>query len=525
MVLLATTLVVMSCSTVENAPADITIETTSSVPGTETTTSSMTEKESSDSAADPVHSDVHLEWTEAELSGSFVGDLYATEDGFVAYGFAHRTGAWASQDGVHWTPRDLLFEADSDELAVHHLTAGGPGYVAIGSDPATPTGDDHPAVWISDDGFDWERHDLVIESPHLGRFAEVNVMSVMGGPDGRLILVGRMDPPDGGFDEHEFVVWTSRDGLDWSLQTESFPPGSYIDDPVYVTSHGFIVNGYVEGGGSGEAAWLSADGERWDELSLDFTGEESYETAVIGGSTRRVVSWDDRILIVAGTPDGIGLWVSDDGGDWTALSPDPAISHTDESIIWIDDVTAGPAGIAMTGRFEPRPPEPQPLSPASVEKGQRVLTVDFEAETLTVTDLGDGEVLLEIGLEDAESVTRIDDESLTVIDPETGEELISVTHEEWDRALEGAGLIEPVFEEAQPAPMLWFSPDGEYWTVVDVNETFGTDHTPSEVVVGGESVLFKWSGLELTGYEEKEITGELEDPPAVIWVAKLVGAP
>jgi hypothetical protein len=176
----------------------------------------------------------------------------------------------------------------------------------------------------------------------------------------------------------------------------------------------------------------------------------------------------------------------------------------------------------MTGRYEPRPPEPQPVT---FEKGQRFLTVDFEAGTLTVTDVGDGEVLLEIGLEDAELVIRTDEQTLTVIDPESGEELISVTHEEWDRALEDAGLVVPEFEESGLVPMIWFSPDGENWTVVDVNETFGTDHPPTEVVVGSESVLVKWSGLELTGYEEDETTGKLEDPPDLIWAAKLVGAP
>lgn len=525
--LLACALVVISCSGVENTPGDAPIETTSSAAGTETTTSSMTEAKPSDSAADLVHSDVHLEWTEAELSGTtFVDHLLATEDGFVAYSFAHGAGAWTSQDGVHWTPRDLVVEADPDELAVYSLTVGGPGYVAVGSDQWNmSTGEHNDVVWISDDGFDWQRHDLVAEGPPLGRFAEISLMSVVGGPDGRLILVGRMDPPEGAFDEHEFVVWTSHDGLEWSLQSDPFPPGSYIDDPVYATSLGFIANGFVESGDSGEVAWLSVDGQQWEQLSLDFTGEESYETAVIGGSTHRVVSWDDRILTVAGTSNGVSLWASSDDLTWTALTPSPALSHTPDLLVRIDDVVAGPAGIIMTGQYEPRPPEPQPLSPASVQKGQRVVTVDFEAGTLTVTDVGDGEVLLEIGLEDAESVTRTDEQTLTVIDPESGEELISVTHEEWDRALEDAGLVVPEFEESRPVPMMWFSPDGESWTVVDAEQTFGTDHPPTEVVVGSESVLVKWSGLELTGYEEDEVTGEFEDPPDLIWVAKLVGAP
>ena len=522
-VLLAPALVVMSCSGVEDAPADMPIQTTT-VADTETTTSSMTEKESSDSPADPVRSEVLLEWTQAELSGTtFVDHLLTTENGFVAYSFAPGAGAWTSQDGVQWTPRDLVFEGDSDELAVYSLTVGGPGYVAVGSDQWNMSSGEHnDVVWISDDGFDWQRHDLVTESPPLGRFAEISLMSVVGGPDRRLILVGRMDPEDGAFDEHEFVVWSSQDGLEWSLHSDPFPPGSYIDDPVYVTPRGFITNGYIEGADSGEVAWLSVDGQQWEQLTLSFTGEASPETAVIRGTTRRVVSWDDRILTVAGTPDGIGLWVSDDGGTWTALDPSPALSHTPDLLVRIDDVAAGPAGIVMTGRYEPRPPEPQPVT---VEKGQRFLTVDFEAGTLTVTDVGDGEVLLEIGLEDAELVIRTDEQTLTVIDPESGEELISVTHEEWDRALEDAGLVVPEFEESGLVPMIWFSPDGENWTVVDVNETFGTDHPPTEVVVGSESVLVKWSGLELTGNEEDETTGKLEDPPDLIWAAKLVGAP
>jgi hypothetical protein len=43
-------------------------------------------------------------------------------------------------------------------------------------------------------------------------------------------------------------------------------------------------------------------------------------------------------------------------------------------------------------------------------------------------------------------------------------------------------------------PVLWFSPDGQRWTGVGLQEAFGVDDFPTEVVVGEDTIILRWSG-------------------------------
>lgn len=112
---------------------------------------------------------------------------------------------------------------------------------------------------------------------------------------------------------------------------------------------------------------------------------------------------------------------------------------------------------------------------------------------------------------------RHDEEgSITVLDSETGESLITIAAQEFERVRDEAYTAsgqEYDSANAVPTPALWLSSDGQMWTSVDVEETFGSDRLPSEVSVEGVAVILRWPGLA-----SETADGELDDVPDEIWV-------
>ena len=452
---------------------------------------------------------VALEWTQAGLSGeTFVDQVLVTDQGFVA----HRLDlddpqAWVSGDGVDWTPTDLVFEGATEEFGgLYEITAGGPGYVALGS----TLGDSEQSIWTSDDGFTWNRHALDLEYPDLGVFASVVLESLVGGPAG-LVLLGRMDRAEGGPDEHRFFVWTSVDGSAWNLVDDAFPDGAYVGE-ILPTTNAFVTQGFVDREDNDEGMWWSADGRSWEASNTD-----SIELALNGG----LAVWGDKILAVGETDDGTRLWTSTDGRTWEQLPPSPTLDHTDQVNISVDQVAAGPYGIVLLGELARAP---QPLPQVVIEKDDLILTADPETNGVTVTDASTGNVLLDTNLFDPDFVIiDEDDGSVTFLDPDTGEVLITITSEEFnealDKAMQAAGIDPEFGEEQLTTTVIWFSPDGQRWTSIGIEEVFGTDDFPSEVVVGNDAVLLRFSGWSFEIDDDAEVFGE--DPPDVIWVGRL----
>ncbi len=456
---------------------------------------------------------VALEWTEAGISGeAFIIRILATDQGFVAYAFGQDSRARVSGDGIDWTQRDLVFEATTDEFDVPSITAGGPGYVALGS---SPEAEDHDLIWTSVDGFAWTSHDLDLKYPDLGVFASVGVESLVGGPNG-LVLTGRMDRSEG-IDEHRFFVWTSVDGSEWSLAEDAFPNGADIGE-ILPTGSGFVAEGFVDREDNDERMWVSADGRSWEGLDTN-----SIDSDWNGG----LAVWGDKILAVGETEDGIRLWTSTDGRTWEQLPASSTLDHDDQFNVSVDQVAAGPYGIVLLGELAQAP---QPLPQVVIEKDDLIVTIDLETFRLTVTDRSTGNVLLDANPFESDFVIiDEDDGSVTLLDPDTAEVLITITEEDFleaqAKAYRDAG-IEPGFDgEEQPTTaVLWFSPDGRRWTSLDLEETFpgagiegfGSELFPSDVVVGNDAVILVWSDRFSEVSED-----ELEDLPAVIWVGRL----
>lgn len=137
------------------------------------------------------------------------------------------SGVWASEDGLAWEQVENLGPVD-----VRAVTAGGPGFVAVGSTctfgPEGPPPDCAPAIWTSSEGTEWARvaHDedlfpscLQVDEP----FCQLSIDNLLVLPSGELVASG--------FSAEGLTVWTSPDGLAWTRSEEPFLPfGSDLRD-------------------------------------------------------------------------------------------------------------------------------------------------------------------------------------------------------------------------------------------------------------------------------------------------------
>jgi len=135
--------------------------------------------------------------------------------GLVAVGDEYVSGSldaavWTSADGLTWSqvPRDEAAFGGADAQAMQSVTAGGPGFVAVGYDYAG--GDADAAVWTSADGVTWSRvpHD---EALFGGDGDQTVEQAAVAGPG--LVAVG------GSFlgEDEAPLVWWSSDGAAWNL--------------------------------------------------------------------------------------------------------------------------------------------------------------------------------------------------------------------------------------------------------------------------------------------------------------------
>lgn len=203
---------------------------------------------------------------------------------------------------------------------VEAITAGGPGFIAVGTEQAeTPDGGFavDAVVWVSPDGETWER----IDSPVFGAGTD--------DPDGepgnqwmtdvvtngdRIVAVG--------YEGYAAAVWTSVDGYTWErVVDDDLPPGttdSYMD-AVATYEGGLIAVGRHRGDAG---VWLSPDGLDWtpvvdDDLIGDSDGQVGLEgvAAYDGG----LVAVGDKGWANPGADtetSELFLAISQDGLDW-----------------------------------------------------------------------------------------------------------------------------------------------------------------------------------------------------------------
>ena len=183
---------------------------------------------------------------------------------------------WYSAEGLDWKPAtvEAATDADADQNnpgEVLDVTAGGPGYVAVGSYFRTGGDGNTSMVWTSVDGLTWRR---VAPDPVFERSSMASVVAWRG----ELLAFGcaNISPTDCDEQLTETTwerhprVWASSDGLSWRIIELSLPAGVVgVQYPIVSTDR---LWGMELVGGS-PTAWLtSTDGHAWARSDLPLIG-------------------------------------------------------------------------------------------------------------------------------------------------------------------------------------------------------------------------------------------------------------
>lgn len=171
-------------------------------------------------------------------------------------------------------------------------------------------------VWKSTNAVAWES---VVFEPFAGRIG--HTLTVY---DGKLWLIGGLDN-DGRFLGE---VWSSEDGINWSLITDSpaFFDAAFHD--VVVFNNKLYLMADRGGAERNVSIWSSTNGSDWLlEADSAFSGREEFKAVV----------FEDVLYVIGGknstTLDPMNeIWMSADGTDWIQLETNsvftPRSSHT-----------------------------------------------------------------------------------------------------------------------------------------------------------------------------------------------------
>jgi hypothetical protein len=198
---------------------------------------------------------------------------------------------WTSVDGLTWSrvPADDSVFGGPDNQAMQSVTVGGSGLVAVGYDGENdwfePPGD--AAVWTSVDGMTWSR------VPHDESVFGVGVVVAMhdvtvGGPG--LVAVG-IDLVAPGYHPSNLGVWTSVDGLNWSRiphDEEEFRGGQSVTaggpglvavgNGVWVSANGTVWSQVPDDNGrfgDVDMTSVTVGGPGFVAVGIDFSGDDS----------------------------------------------------------------------------------------------------------------------------------------------------------------------------------------------------------------------------------------------------------
>jgi len=319
----------------------------------------------------------------------------------------------------------------------------------------------------------------------------------------------RLAPGDAGYDEI-FEIYNSFE--DYAATAPIVMAGTVGGN---FTATELPVEGYSSGlvGTDSGFAVLINDFELGTNVVLSSTDGVTWsQGAPVGaqGGVNGIIASGDRLLATVqtfdGINDGIEAWVSDDlGNTWSSESIDSALFNAYGMPI------AGPAGFALQLDGTTEPYEDNYVDPfegiASLDIVKDGFTMTIDLGNGTATLIGpDGAVIhesVEEGLfsEDIENVVRFDGrfgETITWLDPETGEDLVTITEDDvnavFDEFYNEEAFIglEGDYVEPPRGNEIWFSADGANWTLLDATDVdFSNDGESysSLAGVGDDEVL------------------------------------
>jgi hypothetical protein len=193
---------------------------------------------------------------------------------------------------------------------MNSVTAGGPGLVAVGDGEREEDAHSGVVVWTSPDGITWS---LV---PHDdAAFDDASMESVIAGAFG-LVAVGA------DWDEDRAAVWTSPDGITWSLvrSDETVFGKNTAMKSVTIGGPGLVAVGTDWSDGGSAAVWTSPDAITWSRVPHDeavFASPDQHDMndVIAGGPGLIAVGSESR----GEETSGAAVWTSPDGITWSRM--------------------------------------------------------------------------------------------------------------------------------------------------------------------------------------------------------------
>ena len=384
------------------------------------------------------------------------------------------TTSFVSTDGgSSWTRSDT---SGFDDLGyLNGMVGTNNGFLAVGDTQYDQQGGGGPATWTSTDGVNWTKVANVDTYVYnLSAFGDLIVA-----PGEKLVL-----SRDGGSTWNTLTgpAFDDVDDLHFSL------------DQAAVGAFGIVASG---------SAW--SEGPPPPDLVLEKDGliyRESYDqdyqqtVTVTDAATGEVRLEVDNYY----SPE----WIVENDDSFTVLNPD-----TGEEVITIGymQMELGFGGIGNV---------------VTVEVDGLVYTEDWEQDRITVTNAETGEVVVDILSARQPAHMRQDDEGFTLLDPETGEDLMSITYQEMETAYRSQYVEQEVLYE-QPVMAVWYSQDGTAWSRQDMRDAFGDSGYMSGLVSGTDRVVVVFMP-EPDFYPESEDEAlAYTPPPSQVWVGTLGG--
>lgn len=262
----------------------------------------------------------------------------------------------------------LVADADLElqDGVMHDVVATEVGLVAVGGGRDEALQVPVAAIWVSDDGLDWQR--AVLE----GDAARGQISAVVATGSG-LVAVGNECCPD------RAAVWTSADGLTWQRVEDqgAFAGGAMTG--IASWAGGLVAVGCISDGGcAGTAIWISGNGDAWERVELD---------PELGSTQLSDVTASGSVLVAVGSSGAVPaqapeILVSLDGQAWAHVDAPPGAAS-------LTAVAAGGEGIiAAGGATDPGDGRPTALVISSVD-GAEWTAVESAAFTGgTVEDIG-----------------------------------------------------------------------------------------------------------------------------------------
>ncbi len=242
--------------------------------------------------------------------------------------------------GTVWTDATIPVVTDRPSGRIEAVTAGGPGFVAVGRGCDTRC---EAIVWTSVDGRTWERVPAsdALESTLIVRTSgpELGMFDVAAGSPG-VVAIGYSARED-----IETTIWFSKDGTAWERTSIGTTDDVRLGAVAWTGSR-FVIVGEdrpamqdaqaIATAKARAAVWTSTDGRTWSQVphtaALDVGGFIDTMEDPASGGMHDVTAGLGGVVAVGSVCDAepssceVAAWTSPDGVTWARVTDLPKIS-------------------------------------------------------------------------------------------------------------------------------------------------------------------------------------------------------